>query len=141
MFERTTDDDRTPNADGCLLFATQSNLTTICRYIPRTGSVPAAEGANGVGCFPPTAQTTGLHGSGDVSVYPVFAYGIGEIKQPFLGIVGAFTANFTGQSQYTVGIRGVNQNMLMMSGGTIVSAWLRGSVPTNANFMPMMRYE
>lgn len=143
--ERTAAADRTPNSNGCLFFWTNPQLASpqYSRYIPRTGVVPAAEIQVALSiwdCTPPTQQTTGLHGSGDVSVYPIYCMGIGEKPQPSLNLIGGFYNNFTGLNEYAVSVRGVNQNMKMALAASL-QAPARCGVPSNTVFNVLMRYE
>lgn len=141
--ERTLDTSKAVTNAG-ILFARKTSSAAVMthQFINYQGTNPA-ESTTG-GCNPPSAQTTGLHGGGNVATYPCFFFGIGETLVPPANFQGAFTTDFTASNQYTVSVLGSNQNMVCLPAG---GAWglprgvSGGATPTNANFTMLMRYD
>lgn len=145
--ERTIDTSKVVTGAGVMILHTnpQATITGAIgqQYVPFSGTLPAAEVHASLrgGCFPPTNQTTGLHSDGNVAVYPVFFFGIGETMTPCTNFVGCFNNDFTNLTQYTVNVLGANQNMVKGSNGSIYYAIARGGSPDNNTICHMMRYD
>lgn len=94
-----------------------------------TGTSPPNETLNG-GVFAPTLQTSGLHSSGNVAVYPYYFFGVGETMPPSRNIVGGFQNDFTGGSTYSVQIYGQTQTMIRPLTGSQKYNPARGGAPS-----------
>lgn len=137
--ERTKDLAKAPTGDGLIMFFAQNSEAFLGgQYIPFTGSTPPRETVGS--CFPPTQQTTGLHLNGNVAVYPVYSYGVGETIAPSENWSGVFHANFAADVPFTANVLGSNQVMMYLGNAT-TQAVQRGSSPTLTNFNIAMRYD
>lgn len=112
------------------------------QYVPFSGTLPAAEtssgGSTSGGCLSPMNQTTGLHSDGNVAVYPIYFFGVGETLVPGTNFVGGFNNDFTALNQYTINVLGSDQNMIRLT-TTASPVPGRGGIPSVVGHL--MRYE
>lgn len=108
--ERTLDATKTVTDRGInFLYGRQvASAQFRSRFIPFSGLLPAEDQAGGA--LMPASQTSGLHSSGDVAVYPVYTFGAGELIMPQSQILAVFQNDFgAGNVEFTANVLGSNQ--------------------------------
>ena len=143
--ERTIDVAKAVTNRGLMQVWRTAGTSFSSHFINYQGTSPAAEDGSGYGggCLPPSAQTTGLYGGGDTSIYPFFVFGVGETLVPTTLVVGVFSGDFTTNNQYPMNLVGANQNMIVLDKAGAWGANRGGSGvgPTATNFTIAMRYD
>jgi hypothetical protein len=122
---------------GLYLFTNKSPQQT--RFIDVAGVTTPPNDTTNLGCLAPATQTSGLHSSGNVAVYPYYFFGVGETMPPSRNIVGGFRTDFTGGNTYSINIYGQPQTMLKPLTGSFPVTLARGGQPTTLD--ALIRYE
>lgn len=122
---------------GIYLFANKSPQQS--RFVDFIGGTTPANETSNLGCFAPTQQTSGLHSSGDVAIYPYYFFGVGETMPPSRNIVGGFRSDFTGGNSYVCNLYGQSQTMLKPLPGSFPVGVARGNSP--ATLDALIRWE
>lgn len=141
-FERTITAARVYTNEAVMVMPFKSGQILGSRVIPRTGTQPTIETTDPGQCLPPMNQTTGLNADGNVAIYPYFFQGIGKTYVPGTMAAGCFATDFTIHNSYTCNVLGTDQTMIRLAAGSGSTNYMqRGSSPSAANFVGLMRYE